>query len=93
MLLENIHAPFMAASVQMSCLQQKNIYRYLISSFQVVEQLDNLKQIEVQPNGRAEFSLDMKLHDPDSAINLYKVSSCVLHNKLFKTNHCSNKNS
>ncbi|XP_034388193.1 immunoglobulin-like and fibronectin type III domain-containing protein 1 [Cyclopterus lumpus] len=38
----------------------------------VVEQLDNVKQIEVQPNGRAEFSLDMKLHDPNSAINLYK---------------------
>ncbi|XP_068449723.1 immunoglobulin-like and fibronectin type III domain-containing protein 1 [Clinocottus analis] len=38
----------------------------------VVEQLDNVKQIEVQPNGRAEFSFDMKLHDPNSAINLYK---------------------
>uniref|UniRef100_A0A8C3G5J5 Immunoglobulin like and fibronectin type III domain containing 1, tandem duplicate 2 n=1 Tax=Cyclopterus lumpus TaxID=8103 RepID=A0A8C3G5J5_CYCLU len=36
------------------------------------KQLDNVKQIEVQPNGRAEFSLDMKLHDPNSAINLYK---------------------
>uniref|UniRef100_A0A8D0AHT3 Immunoglobulin like and fibronectin type III domain containing 1, tandem duplicate 2 n=1 Tax=Sander lucioperca TaxID=283035 RepID=A0A8D0AHT3_SANLU len=38
----------------------------------VVEQLENVKQIEVKPNGRAEFSLDMKLQDPNSAINLYK---------------------
>lgn len=40
---------------------------------QVVEKLENVKQIEVKPNGRAEFSLDMTLHDPNSAINLYKV--------------------
>ncbi|XP_033995023.1 immunoglobulin-like and fibronectin type III domain-containing protein 1 [Trematomus bernacchii] len=38
----------------------------------VVEQLDNVKQIEVKPNGTAEFSLDMKLQDPNSSINLYK---------------------
>uniref|UniRef100_A0A8D0AFD5 Immunoglobulin like and fibronectin type III domain containing 1, tandem duplicate 2 n=1 Tax=Sander lucioperca TaxID=283035 RepID=A0A8D0AFD5_SANLU len=36
------------------------------------KQLENVKQIEVKPNGRAEFSLDMKLQDPNSAINLYK---------------------
>ncbi|XP_071059407.1 immunoglobulin-like and fibronectin type III domain-containing protein 1 [Pseudochaenichthys georgianus] len=38
----------------------------------VVEQLDNVKQIEVKPNGTAEFSLDMTLQDPNSSINLYK---------------------
>ncbi|XP_068568828.1 immunoglobulin-like and fibronectin type III domain-containing protein 1 [Cebidichthys violaceus] len=43
----------------------------------VVEQVDNVKQIEVQPNGRAEFGLDMKLHDPNSEINLYKDGTMV----------------
>ncbi|XP_032369255.1 immunoglobulin-like and fibronectin type III domain-containing protein 1 [Etheostoma spectabile] len=43
----------------------------------VVEQLENVKQIEVKPDGRAEFSLDMKLQDPDSAINLYKDGEFV----------------
>lgn len=37
--------------------------------------MENVKQIEVKPNGKAEFSLDMTLWDPNSAINLYKVSS------------------
>jgi hypothetical protein len=40
----------------------------------VVENLENVKQIEVKPNGRAEFELDMKLSDPNSKIELFKVS-------------------
>ncbi|XP_044076743.1 immunoglobulin-like and fibronectin type III domain-containing protein 1 [Siniperca chuatsi] len=43
----------------------------------VVEKLENVKQIEVKPNGKAEFSLDMKLWDPNSAINLYKDGTMV----------------
>lgn len=35
--------------------------------------MENVKQIEVKPNGRAEFSVDLKLRDPNSVINLYKV--------------------
>ncbi|XP_023810732.1 immunoglobulin-like and fibronectin type III domain-containing protein 1 [Oryzias latipes] len=38
----------------------------------VVEKLDNVKQIQVKPSGRAEFSFDMKLVDNNSAINVYK---------------------
>uniref|UniRef100_A0A3Q2VEP0 Immunoglobulin-like and fibronectin type III domain-containing protein 1 n=1 Tax=Haplochromis burtoni TaxID=8153 RepID=A0A3Q2VEP0_HAPBU len=38
----------------------------------VVEQLENVKQIEVKPNGKAEFGFDMQLWDPNSAVNLYK---------------------
>lgn len=38
-----------------------------------MEKLTNVKQIEVKPNGKAEFSLDMKLWDSNSTINLYKV--------------------
>ncbi|KAM9361800.1 immunoglobulin-like and fibronectin type III domain-containing protein 1 isoform 1-T2 [Symphorus nematophorus] len=43
----------------------------------VVEKLENVKQIEVKPNGRAEFSLEMTLMDPNSAINLYKDGKMV----------------
>ncbi|XP_030274768.1 immunoglobulin-like and fibronectin type III domain-containing protein 1 [Sparus aurata] len=43
----------------------------------VVEKLENVKQIEVTPSGRAEFSMDMKLWDPNSAINLYKDGTMV----------------
>ena len=53
---------------------QTHKHDFLILVLQVVEQLDNVKQIEVKPNGRAEFSMDMKLWDPNSTINLYKVS-------------------
>uniref|UniRef100_A0A668T1X9 Uncharacterized protein n=1 Tax=Oreochromis aureus TaxID=47969 RepID=A0A668T1X9_OREAU len=38
----------------------------------VVEKLENVKQIEVKPNGKAEFGFDMQLWDPNSAVNLYK---------------------
>uniref|UniRef100_A0A672F8C6 Immunoglobulin like and fibronectin type III domain containing 1, tandem duplicate 2 n=1 Tax=Salarias fasciatus TaxID=181472 RepID=A0A672F8C6_SALFA len=41
------------------------------------KQVDNVKQIEVKPNGRAEFSLDMTLTDPNSSINLYKDGTFV----------------
>ncbi|XP_054906429.1 immunoglobulin-like and fibronectin type III domain-containing protein 1 [Poeciliopsis prolifica] len=43
----------------------------------VVENLDNMKQIEVKPSGRAEFSFDMKLRDPNSEINLYKDGTLI----------------
>ncbi|XP_062419716.1 immunoglobulin-like and fibronectin type III domain-containing protein 1 [Pungitius pungitius] len=43
----------------------------------VVERLDNVRQIEVQSNGRAEFGFDMTLHDPNSPINLYKDGTMV----------------
>uniref|UniRef100_A0A8C8DT90 Immunoglobulin like and fibronectin type III domain containing 1, tandem duplicate 2 n=1 Tax=Oryzias sinensis TaxID=183150 RepID=A0A8C8DT90_9TELE len=36
------------------------------------KKLDNVKQIQVKPSGRAEFSFDMKLVDNNSAINVYK---------------------
>lgn len=40
---------------------------------QYVEKVENMKQIEVKPNGKAEFELDMKLKNPKSNIYLYKV--------------------
>ncbi|XP_034545040.1 immunoglobulin-like and fibronectin type III domain-containing protein 1 [Notolabrus celidotus] len=43
----------------------------------VVEKVENVKQIEVKPNGTAEFSLDMKLLDPNSTINLFKDGKSV----------------
>ncbi|XP_032404411.1 immunoglobulin-like and fibronectin type III domain-containing protein 1 [Xiphophorus hellerii] len=43
----------------------------------VVENLDNIKQIEVKPSGRAEFSFDMKLRDPNSEVNLYKDGTLI----------------
>ncbi|XP_054473735.1 immunoglobulin-like and fibronectin type III domain-containing protein 1 [Anoplopoma fimbria] len=57
----------------------------------VVEQLDNVKQIEVKPNGRAEFSLDMTLHDPNSAINLYKDGTMVLYGNDENSKHSLQK--
>lgn len=49
----------------------------------VVENLRNVKQIEIKPHGRAEFSLDMTLRDPNSKIYLYKVSDgcSQIHNR------------
>ncbi|XP_043096965.1 immunoglobulin-like and fibronectin type III domain-containing protein 1 [Puntigrus tetrazona] len=38
----------------------------------VVENVDNMKQIEVKTSGRAEFEFDMKLKDRNSKIYLYK---------------------
>ncbi|XP_059186123.1 immunoglobulin-like and fibronectin type III domain-containing protein 1 [Centropristis striata] len=43
----------------------------------VVEQVDNVKHIEVKPDGTAEFGLDMTLHDPNSTINLYKDGTMI----------------
>lgn len=43
----------------------------------MVESLENVKQIEVKPNGRAEFEFDMKLWDPNSKIELFKASVMV----------------
>ncbi|XP_029006622.1 immunoglobulin-like and fibronectin type III domain-containing protein 1 [Betta splendens] len=43
----------------------------------VVEKLESVKQIEMKPNGRAEFSFDMTLWDPKSSITLYKDGTTV----------------
>lgn len=45
----------------------------------MVQNIDNMKQIEVKTSGRAEFEFDMKLKDQNSQMYLYKVSSMVLH--------------
>ncbi|XP_029908040.1 immunoglobulin-like and fibronectin type III domain-containing protein 1 [Myripristis murdjan] len=54
----------------------------------VVERLDNVKQIEVKPNGKAEFELDMTLKDPNSTINLYKDGMMVLYGTDETSKHC-----
>ncbi|XP_056316397.1 immunoglobulin-like and fibronectin type III domain-containing protein 1 [Danio aesculapii] len=38
----------------------------------VVENVDNMKPIEVKTSGRAEFEFDMKIRDPNSKIYMYK---------------------
>ncbi|XP_028303350.1 immunoglobulin-like and fibronectin type III domain-containing protein 1 [Gouania willdenowi] len=43
----------------------------------VVEKVENVQQIEMKPNGRAEFSMDMKLRDSNSKIDLYKDGTQV----------------
>uniref|UniRef100_A0A3B4YZA3 Immunoglobulin-like and fibronectin type III domain-containing protein 1 n=1 Tax=Stegastes partitus TaxID=144197 RepID=A0A3B4YZA3_9TELE len=50
--------------------------------------LDNVKQIEVKPNGRAEFGFDMKLLDPNSAIHLYKDGTIVPYGHDENSNPC-----
>ncbi len=85
--LKNVK-PLSAKFRAKSTMTYTGLFMFLL---QVVEKLENVKQIEVKPNGRAEFSMDMKLWDPNSTITLYKVSSYVLQDKLFKTNHGSNK--
>ncbi|XP_068172068.1 immunoglobulin-like and fibronectin type III domain-containing protein 1 [Antennarius striatus] len=57
----------------------------------VVEKLENLKQIEVKPNGRAEFSMDMKLCDPNSAINLYKDGTMIPYDEDENSKHSLKK--
>nr|XP_046241212.1 immunoglobulin-like and fibronectin type III domain-containing protein 1 [Scatophagus argus] len=57
----------------------------------VVERLENVKQIEVKPNGRAEFSLDMKLWDPNSTINLYKDGTMVPYDEDENSKHSLRK--
>ncbi|XP_017264022.1 immunoglobulin-like and fibronectin type III domain-containing protein 1 [Kryptolebias marmoratus] len=58
---------------------------------QVVEKLENVKQIEVKPSGRAEFSFDMKLKDPNSAVNLYKDGTMVSYNGNKNSKHSLEK--
>uniref|UniRef100_A0A3B3Z7I7 Ig-like domain-containing protein n=1 Tax=Periophthalmus magnuspinnatus TaxID=409849 RepID=A0A3B3Z7I7_9GOBI len=50
--------------------------------------LCNVKQIEVKPNGKAEFSVDMKLWDPNSAINLYKDGVLIPYSDDENAKHC-----
>lgn len=50
-------------------------YNIFICVLQVVEKVDNMKPIEINTSGRAEFEFDMKLNDPNSKIFVYKVSS------------------
>uniref|UniRef100_A0A3B4T5M1 Immunoglobulin-like and fibronectin type III domain-containing protein 1 n=1 Tax=Seriola dumerili TaxID=41447 RepID=A0A3B4T5M1_SERDU len=57
----------------------------------VVEKVDKVKQIEVKPDGRAEFSLDMTLCDPNSAINLYKDGTMVPYGDDEKSKHSLKK--
>ncbi|XP_047669328.1 immunoglobulin-like and fibronectin type III domain-containing protein 1 isoform X1 [Tachysurus fulvidraco] len=42
-----------------------------------VETVGNMKPIEIKPNGRAEFELDMKLKNPNSNIYLYKNGDAI----------------
>uniref|UniRef100_A0A3B4T5G0 Immunoglobulin-like and fibronectin type III domain-containing protein 1 n=1 Tax=Seriola dumerili TaxID=41447 RepID=A0A3B4T5G0_SERDU len=55
------------------------------------ERVDKVKQIEVKPDGRAEFSLDMTLCDPNSAINLYKDGTMVPYGDDEKSKHSLKK--
>ncbi|XP_072308252.1 immunoglobulin-like and fibronectin type III domain-containing protein 1 [Eucyclogobius newberryi] len=57
----------------------------------VVEAVDEVKQIEVKPNGIAEFSVDMKLLDPNSTINLYKDGVMVPYSDDENAKHCLKK--
>uniref|UniRef100_A0A3Q3L9R0 Immunoglobulin-like and fibronectin type III domain-containing protein 1 n=1 Tax=Mastacembelus armatus TaxID=205130 RepID=A0A3Q3L9R0_9TELE len=57
----------------------------------VVEKLDNVKQIEVKPNGKAEFGFNMTLWDPNSAINLYKDGTMVLYDDDENSKHSLKK--
>lgn len=45
----------------------------------MVEKLSNLKPIELNASGGAEFELEMSLKDPTSKIFLYKVNGCTMH--------------
>ncbi|XP_051931015.1 immunoglobulin-like and fibronectin type III domain-containing protein 1 [Hippocampus zosterae] len=57
----------------------------------VVENLGNVKQIEIKPRGRAEFSLDMTLRDPNSKIYLYKDGSQVPYSSNGKSKYSMQK--
>lgn len=41
---------------------------------QFIEQLSNLKPIEIKPGGGAQFEFEMTLKDPNSKLFLFKVS-------------------
>ncbi|XP_062329492.1 immunoglobulin-like and fibronectin type III domain-containing protein 1 [Osmerus eperlanus] len=53
----------------------------------LVKELDNVKQIEVKPNGRAEFELDMELKDPNSKVYLFKDGVMLDYNNDDKSKH------
>ncbi|XP_067093730.1 immunoglobulin-like and fibronectin type III domain-containing protein 1 [Osmerus mordax] len=53
----------------------------------LVKELDNMKQIEVKPNGRAEFELDMELKDPNSKVYLFKDGVMLDYNNDDKSKH------
>lgn len=49
---------------------------------QFVEKVENVKQIEVRTDGRAEFEVDMQLRDPNSQVLLFKVRYSGVSHKL-----------
>ncbi|XP_035980505.1 immunoglobulin-like and fibronectin type III domain-containing protein 1 isoform X2 [Fundulus heteroclitus] len=57
----------------------------------VVEKLENVKQIEMKSTGRAEFSFDMKLRDPNSAVNLYKDGTMIQYDDDKNSKHSLQK--
>ncbi|KAM4741229.1 immunoglobulin-like and fibronectin type III domain-containing protein 1 [Anableps anableps] len=57
----------------------------------VVENLENVKQIEVKPTGRAEFSFDMKLRDPNSEVHLYKDGMMIPYDDDINSKHSLQK--
>ncbi|XP_024915795.1 immunoglobulin-like and fibronectin type III domain-containing protein 1 isoform X3 [Cynoglossus semilaevis] len=57
----------------------------------VVEKLENVKQIQIKPNGRAEFSMDMKLWDANSSIHLYKDGKLVPYSDDANSKYCLKK--
>uniref|UniRef100_A0A3B3C203 Immunoglobulin like and fibronectin type III domain containing 1, tandem duplicate 2 n=2 Tax=Oryzias melastigma TaxID=30732 RepID=A0A3B3C203_ORYME len=57
----------------------------------VVEKLDNVKQIQVKPSGRAEFSFDMKLVDNNSSINIYKDGADLSYDDNTNSKHSLTK--
>ncbi|XP_049590909.1 immunoglobulin-like and fibronectin type III domain-containing protein 1 [Syngnathus scovelli] len=57
----------------------------------VVENIGNVRQIEVKPSGKAEFSLDMTLLDPNSKIYLYKDGNRVPYGNNGNSKHSLQK--
>uniref|UniRef100_A0A3Q2UK54 Immunoglobulin-like and fibronectin type III domain-containing protein 1 n=1 Tax=Fundulus heteroclitus TaxID=8078 RepID=A0A3Q2UK54_FUNHE len=53
--------------------------------------LENVKQIEMKSTGRAEFSFDMKLRDPNSAVNLYKDGTMIQYDDDKNSKHSLQK--
>uniref|UniRef100_A0A3P8WIH2 Immunoglobulin like and fibronectin type III domain containing 1, tandem duplicate 2 n=1 Tax=Cynoglossus semilaevis TaxID=244447 RepID=A0A3P8WIH2_CYNSE len=53
--------------------------------------LENVKQIQIKPNGRAEFSMDMKLWDANSSIHLYKDGKLVPYSDDANSKYCLKK--
>nr|XP_061814213.1 immunoglobulin-like and fibronectin type III domain-containing protein 1 [Nerophis lumbriciformis] len=57
----------------------------------VVEDLGNVKQIELKPNGKAEFSLNMSLLDPNTSIYLYKDGTAIPYGNNGNSKHSLQK--